>query len=425
MIELTLSLLEGKGPLQVLADAYPFGEGHLSLSAEEIISLDQIRATAESLFEKAGSAKELEALGRRLLSTVFQGKVREVFENARTAARNREEPLLILVKMEPGSPLHSIPWELLHDGYVFLAKDARSAVVRYFDQPLPVPNLAVTPPLRVLVTSASPRDLDPVSFGKEEAAIQQAYEKAGELVHLSPERHVSIERLKEIWRQASALGKPFHVWHHCGHGGERNSGSQTEFILCLESEGRKQPVEVERLQEVVSFCPELRIAVLNVCRGGSHVGLAPTLARLNVPVVIGFQHPVYDTAALEFAEALHDSLLHVPVELAVSLARKSMKIHESDLLDWAQALIFSRRKDRHLLFRKPARKKAPVARGQARGVRIKEIESGIFEGSNITVIGGRLPDLSRLPRGLTEIEKITARKKAKWDDVKILDGAEE
>jgi hypothetical protein len=409
-----LNILEDKSRLRLRVEAPGLGEANRPLSAKDVKTLEQVRVAAGSLFKNGGSVKALEELGQRLFSTVFQGKVLEVVESARAAARNREKSLLILVKMEPGSHLHSIPWELLHDGYVFLAKDTRSAVVRYFDQPLPVSELAVTPPLRVLVTSASPQDFDPVAFKEEEAAIQQAY---GKMAHVVPHRDVSIERLKEIWRQASTLGEPFHVWHHCGHGGERACGNQTEFILYLESEGRKQPVEVDRLQEVVSFCPELRIAVLNVCRGGSHVGLAPALARLNVPVVIGFQHPVYDTAALEFAKTLHDSLLHVPVELAVSLARKSMKINEPDIFDWADVLVFSRRRDRGLLLRlRQPEVDAMVI--PTSNIRIKKIKSTHFEGTGMDLEGDRLPDPGRLPGLSTQIDEIEADK-AEWTNLKV------
>lgn len=393
IIEFSLDLHESKGGIEIRAEAHPSGEVRHLLSTGDVTVLEQIRLDAGSLITNFGTQDQLKGLGRRLFSTVFQGELRDFFAAVRASARNRKERLLLLIKVDPDSQLFSIPWELLHDDNCFLAKDTQSAVVRYFDQPLPVSQIAVPPPLRVLLTSANPNDLDTIEVAKEEAAIRRAYERAGRNVDLVAERHISIEKLEQIWRQSAMPGEQFHVWHHCGHGSELDSGQQAEFILYLESEGMKQPIEIDRLMEVVSFCPDLRVAIINVCRGSSKIGLAPALARINVPVVIGFQHSVYDTAALQFAEALHEFLLHVPIEFAVSLARKSMKASDPSILDWAQALVLSRRKDRGLLIRDVSHRSGSVPRQARSRIRVGTLETGTM----------------RLPRDLdTELDAVVS-----------------
>jgi len=414
VIDFSLSLIESNGGIVAHASAGPegsLGQAYRLLEPQEIAELDRIRCRAEVLTQNnpggddirreldasraghsqlEGMERNLVDLGLKLFGLIFQGKIGELYVSARDAVRRgQDEALLVLLKLEPISPLQQIPWEILHDGYCFLAKDARMAMVRFFEQVPPVPTLEVAPPLRVLLTSANPQGTSLLALEEEEAAIRLAYEEAGSLVELFVERKLSLDKLKDLWLKAQSRGMPFHLWHHCGHGGLILSGQEREFVLWLEEEGQGKPVTVEQLQEVVEFCPELRIAIFNVCRGGSVSGIVPALARINIPVVIGFQHSVHDTSALQFATALHDSLLHVPVEFALSLARKYIKVSGPRVSDWSHALAFSRRRDRGNLLRKPEarapRKASPKKTAGSRGGVTMDI--GRVKGEEVNVVG--------------------------------------
>jgi hypothetical protein len=412
VIDFNLNLIENNGGIFAHASAGPegsLGQAYRFIEPQETSELDRIRCRAEALIQNSpgaerrdldapsagrqqlkGTEKELADLGLKLFGLIFQDKMKELYVKARAAVRNgQDEALLVLLKLEPLSSLQQIPWEILHDDHCFLAKDARTAMVRFFEQVTSVSRLEVEPPLRVLLTSANPQGTAPLALDEEEEAIRLAYEEAGPLVELVVIRNLSLDKLKNLWLKAGSRGTPFHVWHHCGHGGRMAQGEGSEFVLWLEEDGHGKAVTVEQLQEIVEFCPELRIAIFNVCRGGSTSGIVPVLAGINVPVVIGFQHAVHDNSALQFATALHDSLLYIPVEFALSLARKYVKVDGPRVSDWSHALAFSRRRDRGMLLRKPEartpRKALPKKTGSSKGGVTMDI--GKIKGEEVNVIG--------------------------------------
>lgn len=442
MIDFSLRLIESNGGIVAHASAGPegsLGQAYRLLEPQEAAELQRIRRRAETLIRSSwgddevrrdlagpaaghleldGAERDLAELGLKLFELIFQDKMRELYLTARATMRNgQDEALLVLLKLEPLSPLQQIPWEILYDGYCFLAKDARTAMVRFFEQVPPVSTLEVKPPLRVLLTSADPQGMVPLSLDEEEAAIRLAYEEAGPLVELTVSRNLSLDKLKNLWLRASSRGLPFHLWHHCGHGESRGQGEGSEFVLWLEEEGQGKPVTVEQLQEIVEFCPELRIAIFNVCRGGSASGIVPALARINVPVVIGFQHAVHDTSALHFATALHKSILHIPVEFALSLARKYVKAGGPGISDWSHALAFSRRRDRGNLLRKPEarplRKTSPKKTVSPKGGVTMDI--GTVRGEEVEVIGvqsfgQRPPSPHETPRVQMKVGEIQGKR---------------
>jgi len=293
VIDFNLNLIENNGSIFAHASAGPkdfLGQASRTLEPKEIADLERIRQRAEALSQRSpnkswwgrelgelvarnpqheGSERELAELGKELFKITVKDEAKEVYESARTAALNGQKSvLLFLLKMKTLSPLQRIPWEIMHDGHNFLAKDSRTAIVRYFEQVPPVEELEVAPPLRVLLTSANPPDTFPLALVDEEAAVRLAYAAAGRLVDLTVERKISLERLEVLWRRASSEGRPYHVWHHCGHGGQTGGNGKGNFVLYFEKDGTSQPVGVDQLQEVVEFCPQLRIAIFNVCRGG-------------------------------------------------------------------------------------------------------------------------------------------------------------
>jgi len=383
-------------------------EGRVALEELEAVAtdLERLRGGAEDLAPAArdggrasgmdGDRAELARLGQRLFSRLFDGADRALFVRADDGARREGRPLRLLIKLAHGSPLERIPWEVLHDGRRFLAKDPRCAVVRYFYDRQEVPAFSVPPPLRILVTSACPPPQPPLNLAAEVEAVLGPYRDAGKLVE-PPEvlRDVSLERLEGVWRAAEARRKPFHVWHHCGHGHLTRSAGGPRFLLSLERRGVAEYATVDQLSEIVSACPELRLAVLNVCHGGSSLGLMPELARLNVPVVIGYATRVAYDAAYKFAAVLHRCLLDLPIEFAVSQARWALALEPAMELEWCAPLLCSRRKDWGPILCRPAvaRTAGPVKR-LPRGVAVEArdiIAAGRVEITGVENAGGSRP----------------------------------
>jgi len=319
--------------------------GQAKAKIEEKKLMDVVAAHT-LLQQEGGGVYEFAQLGQKLFGDLFaDAQQRKIFVRACDTAEREERPLRILIRLPHDSSLGVIPWELLHDGDKFLAKDPRCAVVRYLYDPKHVPSFEVVPPLRVLLTSACPRSQPDLDLEKEIHAVVEAYRPAGKVVDLQVVRGVSLDRLERLWCDAELGRKPFHVWHHCGHGHLTARGGSPRFLLSLEKNREAEYATTEQLSEIIGMCPGLRLAVLNVCHGGAFAGLAPELAKLNVPVVIGFPSRVANDTAYKFAATFHQNLLHIPVELAVSQARRSLCIQRSADLDWSHPLLFSRRND--------------------------------------------------------------------------------
>jgi CHAT domain len=297
---------------------------------------------------RANDAEEqvVARLGEVLFAQLFQGPNHNLYARARAISESRSELIRLLLPMAPGSPLQRIPWELLHDGQGFLARDLRCAIVRYIEGAQPVRTSALKPKIRILVTTASPSSLDELDLAAEIRGIYAAYKPYRRNVDFKFYQNTSLKALREVLQGAALAEKPFHIWHHCGHGGITKSSGSEEFRLFLEQDRQAESVGVEDILGILKKCPHLRVVVLNVCSGGSTVGLAPELARINVPSVLSFSTKIGETRARRFSRALHRGLLNQPIEVAVDTARASICDPGSETWDWSHLLLFSRRRDK-------------------------------------------------------------------------------
>jgi len=397
-VDFWINLELSHGDVSTFMEEREAGQARATIEEKKLVD---VVAAHTLLRQEGGGVYEFAQLGQKLFGDLFaDAQQRRIFVRACDTAEREERPLRILIKLPHDSSLGVIPWELLHDGDRFLAKDPRCAVVRYLYAHKPVPPLQVAPPLRVLLTSACPRSQPDLDLESEIQAVTAAYRPAEKVVDLQVVRGVSLDRLERLWCDAELGRRPFHVWHHCGHGHLTERGGSPRFLLSLEKEREAEYATTEQLSEIIGMCPGLRLAVLNVCHGGSFAGLAPELAKLNVPVVIAFPSRIANDTAYKFAATFHQNLLHVPVELAVSQARRSLCIHRSTDLDWSQPLLFSRRKDcgpiLSLVSPKPAVERRGDDQRKPGGVRFHVGSTRADEVISAGYAGDALP-LSELP----------------------------
>jgi hypothetical protein len=278
-------------------------------------------------------------VGQTLFAQVFHGEVEDLFLRARGLAREQRAGLRILLKAWHDPEIHDLPWELLHDGRRFLAQSTETPVVRYLEQRQPLREFRLEAPLRVLMTTACPRGVDSLEVEKEEQRLRAALDPLGQRVRLVVEHQIGFERLRFLLFRARSQRRPFQVWHHAGHG-HLHSG---EVSLALTApDGSLQTVKVSDLQEVLSPCEELRIAVLNACKVASAAGLATALANLNIPAVIGFREEIWDDSALIFTETLYQGLIETTLERAMSRARLELRDTGYSVVDWSYPLLFTR-----------------------------------------------------------------------------------
>lgn len=276
---------------------------------------------------------EVVKVGRDLFSRLFGKELANPFWEASEKARD-DGGLRVLLRFARDDRLQDLPWELLHDGRWPLALDPATAIARYIEmrQPIAVPRPRER--LRVLFTSACPPGAPRLDLGSEERRVRRALELAG----LDPqiENRVTLELLKLLLIQAENTGKPFHIWHHAGHGFLDRQGN---FRLVLEGGEEGRHVGINEISCILAQCPNLLAVVLNVCHGAA---LATSLACARVPVAIGFREQILDRAALLFAERFYKSLLRHPVEVALAHSRLALAYQGCPLLNWTNPVLYTR-----------------------------------------------------------------------------------
>ncbi len=388
MNEFTLSLLPA-GDGYVVQGGCPMLVGEAEptrLSGDQAVALALLgERLAQGHFMSQEAAEQA---GKTLFQTVFRGEIRELFAQARALARRDSEGLRLLVKLDSAPQLHEIPWELLHDGRQFIADDPATPIVRYLRQSRPTRSMRVEPPLRFLLTSACPEGQRQLDLEREEHSVRKSLEHLGDRVQPVFKRRVSMDRLLHVLRRAQSRRRPFHVWHHCGHGQILSSG---EFCLVLEENGKPQEATAKQLGRLFATSPDLRLAVLNACYSGSRLGLATELARLNVPAVVGFRSGVFDRAARVFSQAFYGALAHSPVDVAVNRARLELSLRGAHPLDWTQPVTFSRTQQ-PLLFAPEAGPTAALRGAEPAGRTGTRIRFGGTVSAGRTIQIGRLSD---------------------------------
>jgi CHAT domain-containing protein len=278
-------------------------------------------------------------IGRTLYRRVFSGEVEALFLRALALAREERTGLRILIRSWHEPEIHNLPWELLHDGRRFLAQSIETPVVRSLEQPRPVREFRIDPPLRLLLTTSCPAQGSPLDIQGEEQRLRAAVSPLEDRAILVTEHQVSLERLRFLLFRARAQGRPFKVWHHAGHG---HCDADGFSLVLTNSNGSAQRVTVAEIEAILEPCEEVRLAVLNACSSATAAGLATALANLNVPAVIGFRESILDRSALVFAEELYKGLVETTLERAVSRARLELRDAGYSAIDWSYPLLFAR-----------------------------------------------------------------------------------
>lgn len=333
---------------------FPISARFLGLVHESTISSDLPLLRAEEIEQACNWLERgfidrpyAQDFGTRLFQTLFQPPIEQFFREA----LQRVEPdsgLRILLNQPLPEKLATLPWELLYDpgGLGFLARSARTPLVRnYTDLPLPH-KLPKEGPLRVLVVTASPAGKPPISTQTEidgiTAALAKPKYKPLEMIRLamgqlknsfrrkglrrlSTRQLVEVDVLKGARRadlqnrllSGNNAGQPYHIVHFIGHAEHNEQGS----FLYLED----GPIHADEFAEMVSE-PSVNLVVLNACETAA-TGLLGSAAeaclRRSIPAVIGMQVPVLDQTAVKFAREFYTTWASgEPLESALAYARR-------------------------------------------------------------------------------------------------------
>jgi hypothetical protein len=128
--------------------------------------------------------------GERLFTTVFSGEVQRRLRSSLETAASEGAGLRVRVNGTPD--LSDIPWEYLYSPELdrFLSLSSETPIVRYVTTPFAVPDVDLTPPLRLLLVVADPADFERLNADREVANLTEA------VVDLQQRGLVTMERLE-------------------------------------------------------------------------------------------------------------------------------------------------------------------------------------------------------------------------------------
>jgi hypothetical protein len=222
----------------------------------------------------------------------------------------------ILVEIEPDAhPAHDLPWECLHDGSGFLSIYREIAIIRLIDaQPTPILSQA---PLRVLLTcSGEGAEL----FQPIRGALERISLKYLSLLSLKTNRDVTLNRLRQDFKNANDAGESFHLWIHLG--GLTIGG---------------YPPNPDTFAGIIP--PSLRAALIHTYTPMESAALPNTLTSLTTAQNV---QPV-------FTQDFTTWLLSKPIDEAHQRALASAAPHAGNGLLLAQTRLFSRTRSPRLL----------------------------------------------------------------------------
>ena len=275
-----------------------------------------------------------------------------IYRNSLTTARRDGKGLRIRLRFQV-SDLATLPWEFLYDPQRgdHISLDPATPVVRHLEMARGHSPLTVRPPLRILGMIASPHGLRELDVERERANMTEA------IRHLQDAGYAKLDWVEgKTWRalQAATWKDEAHVFHFIGHGGF-DPDTLEGLVALAHEDGEVDKVSATRLGRLFAGRAQLRLVVLNSCEGARanvsdlFSSAAGHLIRQGIPAVVSMQHEITDPAALEFSRTFYDALAQrLPVDAAVTEARKAITMADERSLEFATPVLHMRSPDGHL-----------------------------------------------------------------------------
>lgn len=312
---------------------------------------------------------ELKLLGEYLFRTLFEaanGGDNRPGSLLREAMQGKRDPDdigggMLRVSLEidgDNERFASWPWEYVFvpsrandpDSDFFLSRSTKMVLTRRMTLKTPEREIHVYPPLKVLFAALSPEGLAQVDYesvmrmfvdlrdSERSPGIQlwvfsqghgqdgTAYQDAGDLDQTTyPSFIDAVSRFNP------------HVIHIIGHGRYIQKGDQGSYgQLAFPQDSGPRWVNDWELADELKESPDLRLVFFQACESAatasSHPyqaisGMAHSLARRNIPAVIGMHFDVKSVMANKFARAFYEPLMHdKSIEVALHAGRRQLRL---------------------------------------------------------------------------------------------------
>ena len=284
--------------------------------------------------------------GGKLFQALFREEIRDLYRDELRSSQEQGERLRITLALTDVPLLMQIPWEFLYDEPNLLSIWTETSVVRYLDLLGGKDPLTVEPPLRILAMVSNPSDpgLAPLDAQAEREKVDAA------LKPLRDQGAVQVTWLEKATREefiSHSWQGQYHVFHYIGHG-DFDQQRQQGLLFFETAEGRPDDIEAETLATLLDQ-PSLRLVVLNSCEGARtspddpFTGVASRLVRQKIPAVVAMQFEITDRAAILFAWGLYGALAAgLPIDSALTQARRAILIIDENELEWGTPVLFMR-----------------------------------------------------------------------------------
>jgi KAP family P-loop domain/CHAT domain len=276
--------------------------------------------------------------GGRLFNVVFSDKdARKYFIKCL-----KEVAHLRIVLEIKDRKLTALPWENLYcpELDIFPSLIKKYSLIRYFPNAVSLFPRTLTPPLRILVVVATPKDAPPLDVQQERDIMERTLATAVQngQVQLEFTKNGTLEEVQRALR----LFEP-NLFHFVGHG--VYTDEQKEGVLLFEdSETRSRVVEGSVLKNLL-VDSNISLAVLNACDTGASgkldaiTSVAGTLVQNGIPAAVATMRNVFDAAALMFTREFYTSFVDgYTLEGALTESRKALSVEKQD---WAAYALFT------------------------------------------------------------------------------------
>lgn len=290
--------------------------------AETVTMPASLRARCAQLERRELDWPQMKSLGQAVAALLLPPEAR-TFYSGSLAHLGLQERLRLRVLCE-AVELDAVPWEisyLVHDfedassemglrGFIVL--DSRQSLVRREICRRPAsPTERVSDRRRLLAVMCEPASLrnpaSPLEVDKELSNLRATLDAGTniDLVHCTPATREAIA--KALLQEGGA-----DIFHFAGHGVFKRlpDGGSRAYLMLQREDGSSDEWPVDRLALRLAN-KGIQLAMLGACRSAqsdghnSWAGIAPSLARLGIPMVIGMQYTVYDVSAVEFSRRLY------------------------------------------------------------------------------------------------------------------------
>lgn len=299
----------------------------------------EIRAWKQALADDRATARDTLRVGTRLFAALFSGDILRLWESSRGSIHNGGG---LRVRLDIRSPaLAAVPWEIMHDGHVYLAQTITTPIVRCLSNHRRPRYRDGSSTPNVLLVTATPRNATALPNVDAEAAaiLHNLYRlrKRREIGYCDLLSHATRESLQAKLREAD-----YDIVHYVGHG--VFDGSRGYLVLEDET-GRADLIDSATLGVFLTDT-SVRLLFLNCCETAvpsvveSTQGVAEATLVIGVPAVVAMSTVVRDDVAAEFARVFYEVLVQRrSLEFCMTEARKGITRYHAPY--WAIPVLFT------------------------------------------------------------------------------------